>query len=195
MAFDHKGTQGEVAFLSIIDPKIHSLVPSLSDDGIQITEPVQAAQEIIDSLNLSPNPPELIVILTTAGADTQEAIRRTLKGAHLMIGDSTMATLRIEQRVTEFVNMGAHRKAAPLTVPMDGLAELGIFESGALKNFKIAPSTSPRRCHRITLSPQPLHKTDWITTMTMVISYWSQKSQEASLSSAKVNGLNWSVSH
>ncbi|MEC8379055.1 MAG: hypothetical protein VXZ96_01960, partial [Myxococcota bacterium] len=138
--FEIENANVEVAFLSIMDPKIHQLVPRLSEEGVQITEPVQAAQNIVDALNSSPNPPKLIVILTTADAETQEAIRRKLKGAHLMIGDSTMATLRIEERLTDFVNMGAHNKAAPLTIPMDGLAEIEItFEIGHLKRLRNRP--------------------------------------------------------
>ena len=35
VAFDHKGTQGEVAFLSIVDPKIHSLVQVFQTMGLR----------------------------------------------------------------------------------------------------------------------------------------------------------------
>lgn len=116
-----------ISFVSVLDPKLHAAIPSLEQQGIRIEDPVSATQAVIDELYASKSPPNVVVVLSTASAPILEDLRRELRGAQLLIGDSTFATLRVKERQTHFLDIGTGLKAAPLTLPMDGLAETRLF--------------------------------------------------------------------
>lgn len=122
---DHTTRNGSVniAFVSIIDPHLLSDIPKLGEEGVRITDPIVATQKVVDQIVDTHNP-DLIVALTTAGPETLRSIRLYTKGIDLLIGDPTMATLRVENRQVKLKPYEDDLKGAPLTLPTDDLSLL-----------------------------------------------------------------------
>lgn len=119
-----------VAFVGILDPELATQHPQIVADGVKITDPVEAVQEVIDALPAMDDKPHAVVALTTAGPLVQNRIRRELRGVDVMVGDSSFATLRISRRDVKVDHVPADQKAAPLTLALDGLAALELRFDG-----------------------------------------------------------------
>ena len=129
-----------IAFLSILDPSWIDELPALKRDKVQITDPIEAIRKEIAHLNTSSNPPDLVLLLTTASQDVQESIRRYTNGVALMLGDPSLATFRVVSTKTTLKNYDPLQKGAPLTLPIDGLHELNIgFEDGTPTTIETKP--------------------------------------------------------
>jgi len=129
-----------LAFLGVVDPALQGYIPVLSEEGVELTDPVTALQAEIDRLEASPTPPDAIIALTTAGADVLARIRRQVRGLDVLIGDPTLATLRVQGDELRLRPIRAGAKAAAITPPMDGLATLDLgFEDGHLASVRFAP--------------------------------------------------------
>lgn len=116
-----------VAFVGIVDPALHQQIPQLAEEGISITDPVEAVQAVVDQIFSDGHEPDLVVALTTANAKVLEEVRKNMRGVDLLIGDPTLATFRIEERSVHFRNLGFQTKGAPLTLPSDGLSTVDLL--------------------------------------------------------------------
>lgn len=126
-----KGTK-TIAFLSILDPNWIDEIPALKADKVRILDPVLSINKEVDHLYSNLNPPDIIILLTTASSHTQERIRKYTRGVVLMLGDPTLATFRIVSSKTTLKAYDARIKGAPLTLPIDGLHELMVeFRNGS----------------------------------------------------------------
>jgi len=115
-----------VAFVGVIDPDLALWIPQLADEGVEITDPIAATQAVIDRLYAAEEPPDAVVVLTTGSGELLAQIRRQLRGADLLAGDPSFATLRVEQREVTLRQLPPERKGAPLTLSLDGLASVDL---------------------------------------------------------------------
>ena len=142
-----------VAFLGILDPKWMDKLPVLEAEKVEIEDPIEAISKEIAVLMAAEHPPEVVIILTTASSETMEHIRIWAHGIDLMLGDSTMATFRLQNRKMEFLEYEREKRGAPVTLPMDGLSTLKLEVGKSLRSveqktifiredFSIDPSVS-----------------------------------------------------
>lgn len=129
-----------VAFVGILDPALQTWVPELEAEGVTITDPVSGVQPVLTQLYASETPPDAVVALTTASGDVLSQIRRNLRGVDVLVGDPTLATLRLDQTRTSLRGLPPHRKGAPLTLPMDGLATADLVFDGAHRLVEVVNS-------------------------------------------------------
>lgn len=124
-----KGPNGPIiiAFVGALDPQLQHELPMLAEEGIKIADPLESIQAEVDRLGALPEPPAVVMLLTTGSAEMLELFRRKLRGVHLMAGDSSFATLRVEERSVSFRNLGKQTKGSPLTVSMDGIASVDLY--------------------------------------------------------------------
>lgn len=120
-----------VAFIGIVDPELATVVPQLTTEGITITDPVDGVQPTIDALYASETPPDAVFALTSSDGAVLTRIRYRLRGVDLIAGDPSFATLRVKQRDIELRDLPAHKKGAPLTLSLDGLATADLVFDGA----------------------------------------------------------------
>lgn len=114
----------DVAFLGVVDPAIGEVGRRLGGSGITLSDPVAAVQAQADALARSADPPDLVVLLAFATPALQAALRSELHGIDLHIGDRYAATLRVQSVRTEILPFDPFHEAAPITLPMDGVAVL-----------------------------------------------------------------------
>ena len=121
-------TRGEarVAVLGVLDPALMERLPSLAADGVTLTDPVAALNAEISRLQALPEPPDAIVLLTTAGPAQQDLLRRKVRGADLLIGDTSFATLRVASETWVMRPTTRAEKGAPVTLPLDGLLAVSL---------------------------------------------------------------------
>lgn len=126
--------EGEVhlAFLGVVDPLWADWIPKLSEEGVTISDPIEALNAEIQRLYASDTPPDAVVLLTSANAELLSQIRRQVRGADLLIGDDSFATLRVDLDVVLLRDIPSRSKGAAITLPMDGLARVTLgFGEGA----------------------------------------------------------------
>lgn len=128
--------QVSVAFLGILDPEWMEQVPILASEKVEIEDPVEAISREVALLMESENPPEVLIVLTTASSGVMEDIRIRASGIDLMFGDSTMATFRLQNRKLEFSNYERGKRGAPVTLPMDGLSSLQLVVDKSLRTVQ-----------------------------------------------------------
>ena len=116
----------KIAFLSILDPQWMDEVPMLEKEGVQISDPLAALNKEIQNLYQSSNPPDIVILLTTASAKIQEQIRLRAKGVAIMMGDPTFATFRVISSETKLKEYDQNSKGAPITLPLEGLHKLDL---------------------------------------------------------------------
>jgi hypothetical protein len=107
-----------VAVLGVLDPALAERLPSLAADGVTLTDPVAALNAEISRLQALPEPPDAVILLTTAGAAQQELLRRKVRGADLLIGDTSFATLRVASETWVMRPTTRAEKGAPVTLPL-----------------------------------------------------------------------------
>ena len=126
----YKGSKIRIAFLSVLSPKLANRIPQLSKEGYQIADPIVALKDELSRLHEAPNPPQTAILLTTSDAALLERIRLQASGISIMLGDPSLATLRIEEARVTFQPFYHLSKGAPLTLPMDGLGQLTLDFNG-----------------------------------------------------------------
>lgn len=121
-------TRGEVrvAVLGVIDPALMERLPSLAAEGVTLTDPVAALNAEISRLQALAEPPDAVILLTTAAATQQDMLRRKVRGADLLIGDTSFATLRVASETWVMRPTTRAEKGAPVTLPLDGLLAVSI---------------------------------------------------------------------
>ncbi|RME25260.1 MAG: hypothetical protein D6798_09390, partial [Deltaproteobacteria bacterium] len=119
-----------VAFVGVVDPALARFIPELDDDGVTIADPIAATQAVIDRLHDGDAPPDAVVVLTTGGGELLERIRLHLRGADLLVGDSSFATFRVVHRDVSLRQIPPQRKGAPVTLSLDGLATVDLRFDG-----------------------------------------------------------------
>lgn len=110
-----------VAVLGVLDPALMERLPSLAADGVTLTDPIAALNAEISRLQALPEPPDAVILLTTADATQQDMLRRKVRGADLLIGDTSFATLRVASETWVMRPTTRAEKGAPVTLPLDGL--------------------------------------------------------------------------
>ncbi len=129
-----------VAFVGVLDPTLNTLLPQLGLDGVTLTDPVTAVQDVVDRLHAD-HELDAVVALTTS-REVLIGLRRHAKGIDLVAGDDTMATIRVASRDVHFRDLPASAKGAPLTLPMDGVgtADLAFSaDDGGLSQVTVTP--------------------------------------------------------
>jgi len=137
-----------IAFLGIVDPAVHTWAPRLAADGVTLTEPVPAAQEAIAALQANEEPPDVVAVLTTAGPALMASLRSELKGADLLLGDTSADTARVASLEAALRPEGGTDPATPLTLPVDGIAvvDLDLARDGdrwSLASATVRPQPVP----------------------------------------------------
>ncbi len=84
-----------VALLGVVAPSVASLVPALRQEGVTLTDPVEAVREELARLAGSERPPDLVIVLTAAGSAVIEDLAGGGLGVDLVVG----RTARKEDRV------------------------------------------------------------------------------------------------
>jgi len=111
-----------VVFVGITDPEVVPRVPELAAEGVTLLDPVASVHAVVDPLRASTHPPDLVVLLGNLSPELQADLRRRLHGVDLLVGDPSAATFRVRQAKTAFHPTARAFKAAPLTLPLDGVA-------------------------------------------------------------------------
>jgi hypothetical protein len=114
----------DVAFLGVTDPEAHA--PGLAEAGVALVDPVEAVNAVVDELARSSSPPDVVVLLADVPPAVQAGLRGRLRGVDVFLGDPTAATLRVALQYTESRPVGASFKAAPITLPLDGIATAAV---------------------------------------------------------------------
>ena len=131
-----QGKKEDIVFLSIIDPALLEEIPQLSKEGFVITDPLVAIREVIYELSRTSIQPSAVILLTTASSDVLQSIRYSSQGVDIMIGDPSLATLRVEQRVIDLKQLERKAKGAPITLPTDSIQVLDLhMEAGTLQQI------------------------------------------------------------
>lgn len=115
-----------VAVLGVLDPALMERLPSMAADGVTLTDPVAALNAEISRLQALPEPPDAVLLLTTAPAALQDQLRRKVRGADLLIGDSSFATLRVASETWVMRPTARAEKGAAVTLPLDGLLSVSL---------------------------------------------------------------------
>ena len=136
-----------IAFLGIVDPAILNWVPSIGLEGVTLTDPIEAITQKVQELKKLSNPPDLIVLLTTAHSKLLRALHR-VEGVDLIIGN----TKRRFERVRELRYLVRHKDVPRESVigvfPVDGV-NVGHLKftprhaSWALSEARIVPHLVP----------------------------------------------------
>lgn len=115
-----------IVFLSVLDPSWQEQVPQLTVEGWTITEPNQALTTVLEDYETQYGRPDSVVVLSTASSNVLQNIRQNGPNIDLLLGDGSLATHRVQQTHTVFNTVGQLEKAAPVTLPMDGLQVLDV---------------------------------------------------------------------
>ncbi len=127
----------QVLFLSILDPDWQSEIPSIHQEGYTITNPNQAIEDVLTMLRKDARAVDAVVVLTTASSSVLEEIRTKGPNVDVLFGDKTLATHRIKQQTVELHSIESEQKAAPLTLPMDGVQTVQLhFADSILSNLQ-----------------------------------------------------------
>ena len=130
----------DVAFLGVTDPTMASRLPPELLAGVTLLDPVPAVQDHVDALLASVDRPDAIVLLVNPTTELQRRLRSALYGIDLLLGDPTAATFRVDATTVTFRNVGDAYKAAPVTLPLDGIAAATLrVQDGAATSVTVRP--------------------------------------------------------
>lgn len=115
------GVAIRVAFLGVVDPELDEAAPELAREGISLEDPVAAGQRVLAELRRQPVPPDLVVVLTSAGAEVNESLERRLRGVDLIIGDIDRDSERVRRIVLDLRPDPEARRPAAGTLPVYGV--------------------------------------------------------------------------
>lgn len=137
-----------VAFLGAIDPAISTQVPRLAEEGVTLSDPLQALEAEVLRLQTSTAPPDLIVVLTSARWQIYEQIQSELRGIDLVMGE----TSPIENR------MASAEIALSPTNSRDRLSAniMPLFEVGVTELSLVRASNGRMMVKKITIEPHRL---------------------------------------
>jgi hypothetical protein len=144
-----QGSNGtiRVAFLGVIDPTILNWVPSIGIEGITLTDPAEAVTAKVKELKAQAEPPDLILVLTTARSKLLRSLHR-VEGVDLIVGN----TKRRFERVKELRYLVRHedvpRESVIGVFPVDGvnvghLSFIQRHASWTLSEARIVPHLVP----------------------------------------------------
>lgn len=129
----------DLVFLGVTDLGVAARVPELAAEGVTLLHPVDAVNAAVDALNVEAEAPDLIVLLGNVSPDMQRQLRSRLRGVDLFLGDPTAATYRVDRQTTTFRHIGDAFKAAPVTLPLDGIAHATFTASGTDRRIEVDP--------------------------------------------------------
>lgn len=142
-----------IAFVGVVDPTLAERDPRFAEDGVTLSDPVSAAQGVIDRLREAEDPPDLVVVLTSAEAPVLNRLRTELRGADAILGDRDedvrrLARLRVQLRQDATATPA---ESSSLTLPLGGvqLAHLRM-DGDALAEVDVRPIPVP-----LTVTPDP----------------------------------------
>lgn len=111
-----------VMFFGVIDPEAGALGTRLAAEGITLRSPIEALQEAIDGLDKLETPPDAVIVISNAQDEMLSDLRLSLRGVDVLIGDPNGTTFRLEDQLQTFRAVSRYERAAPITLPMDGVA-------------------------------------------------------------------------
>lgn len=129
----------EVAFLAVTDPAAAAHSPGLAAGGVELIDPVEAVNATVDALNAGDTPPDLVVLLAHVPPALQADLQSRLRGVDLLLGDPTAATFRVHTARTELRAVGASFKAAPISLPLDGIAAVHVAFDPSVRSVEVQP--------------------------------------------------------
>lgn len=129
----------DVAIVGVVDAhRVHESLGAV--DGVEISEDLGIVQQVVDTLTEGEDPPDLVILLTHGSPDRLAAFRIALHGVDVVIGDSSAATLRVEETVTTLRSVSRFDHAAPVTLPLDGVGAVSlVMEEGRLTEVRSRP--------------------------------------------------------
>lgn len=135
----------DVALLGVTDPDRVAWLPPEATEGLTLLDPLEAVAEAVDSM--ASDRPDLVVLLVNPTARLLEDLRRRLYGVDALLGDPAAATYRVGAQYTELRSIGGSFKAAPITLPLDGIALASVSLDDGVSGITVEPlevtSTSP----------------------------------------------------
>jgi len=135
----------EVALLGVTDPAQVAWLPPSATEGLTLLDPLEAVAEVVDAM--AGDRPDLVVLLTNPTPELLQDLRRRLYGVDALLGDPSAATYRVESQRTELRVIGGAFKAAPITLPLDGIAVASVGLGGSDSGVTVRPievsSTAP----------------------------------------------------
>ena len=134
-----------LAFLGVIDPSILNWVPGIELEGVQLEDPVEAVEGLIDELQRLDQPPDSILLLTAAGPNTLRKLK-ALEGLDLILGDVHSQTERIQ--TAQYTVREHADNPVVATLPVDGISVTTLrFRKSppgwALHSFELKPTPVP----------------------------------------------------
>lgn len=113
----------DVAFVGVVDPEfVLQRIGPVS--GVTFSDPVDAVSGTVAALRAAQDPPDAILVV---GQLQPEMVRRfnvSLHGVDLLLGNTSAPTLRVAQSHADLRAVSRAEHAAPLTLPLDGVARL-----------------------------------------------------------------------
>ncbi len=144
-----------VLLLGIIDPVVAVRLPELQRQGVTLADPLEATQEVLERVRKERGEPDAIILLSDGSPQLLGELRQKVRGVDVMLGDRTGATYRVVEDTVAFRQTSREVKAAPVTLPMDGVAvaQLDLVPRKGVSRVRMMPSlvlaTDPRD-HAIT---------------------------------------------
>ena len=129
----------DIAFLGVTDPAASAHAPGLGSAGVELMDPVEAVNAAVDALSRAEAAPDLVVLLAHVPPAAQAELRSRLRGVDLLLGDPTAATFRVDSQRTVLRSIGAAFKAAPITLPMDGIAAAHLTFEADVASVEVRP--------------------------------------------------------
>lgn len=126
VAVEGAGGRVRLAFLGVLDPVLQTWVPGLGEAGVTLTDPVSSVQAVVDRLYAASEPPDVVVVLSTAGPQVHAALRRHLRGVDLVVGDPSLVGGRLDQAEWALRPQPPGEEGAPVGVGLDGLATVDL---------------------------------------------------------------------
>ena len=132
----------------MIDPSVQREVHHLVDEGVTITDPVEAVTEAVAALHARPAPPNAIVLLSSGSPELIQNLRRSVVGVDLVIGDRGQPIQRLQQAEWTLMDAAGDTTLSAAVPPLRDImtAELGFAgEAGAryLQTVRVNPNPIP----------------------------------------------------
>lgn len=125
-----------VAFLGIVAPSVSRWVPALAEEGILLTDPVEALTAALEELEDI----DLVVVLVQGGPELIQRIQR-IGGIDVVVGEQGQRVDRLGAVELSLREGWIEGGPAPITVPLDGVAEVTlVLEGQRLSAARIEPT-------------------------------------------------------
>jgi hypothetical protein len=122
-----------VVFLGVVDPEIAAWAPKLRAEGVELTDPVKAVDEVLTALEAAGKLPAVVVLLTTVSPKLLLELRRRLRGVDLLVGDTSLGSERLTETALDVVPRIDRDRRVAAVLPLSGIqrAELSLSKAGA----------------------------------------------------------------